>query len=283
VDILVETIREFGAQVSRADVLISGAGLVIFGVWLAKAVFIHDPLSESLPRRNNLHLFTPLIPLSIWFLVAPTVVLAKSKVPAETWQQAAANNFILCGGGLLAIAASVVLGYRHFARRLRGFGLRPGTALKDAGMGFVNLIAISPIVIAAVLGTLLCAKFIVGPEFEMPQHQGLDMIKDFPQWPVRASMIILAVVIAPISEEMVFRGFIQTMLCSHLRRRWMSIMVTSGLFAIVHSDWAHWPALFVLAMCIGYAYEKSGSLLRPIFIHAMFNGTSVAAVLLGGQ
>jgi membrane protease YdiL (CAAX protease family) len=37
--------------------------------------------------------------------------------------------------------------------------------------------------------------------------------------------------------------------------------------------------LFVLGVTMGYAYEKSGSLLRSIFIHAMFNGISIVANL----
>jgi membrane protease YdiL (CAAX protease family) len=33
-------------------------------------------------------------------------------------------------------------------------------------------------------------------------------------------------------------------------------------------------------MGLGYSYEKSGSLLRPIFMHALFNGITIAAALL---
>jgi membrane protease YdiL (CAAX protease family) len=282
-DVLVETIRELGADAGVADIVVIGAGIIVFGVWLSKAVFVADPLAESRPRRNNLRLFTPLIPLSMWFVVAPVVAITIGEVPPRNWQEAAINNFILCAGGLMAIGASVILAHRHLARRLKGFGFRPGTALKDAGMGLVNLVAISPVFVAAFVLTLFLARLVLGPDFKMPQHTGLELIGDYPEWPVRVSMIILAVVIAPVSEEMVFRGFIQTLLRTHSGKPWISIAIASGLFAIVHPDWAHWPALFVLAMCIGYAYEKSGSLLRPIFIHAMFNATSVAAVLLGQQ
>jgi membrane protease YdiL (CAAX protease family) len=33
-------------------------------------------------------------------------------------------------------------------------------------------------------------------------------------------------------------------------------------------------------MCLGLAYEKSGSLLVPMIMHAVFNAISVAAILL---
>jgi membrane protease YdiL (CAAX protease family) len=49
---------------------------------------------------------------------------------------------------------------------------------------------------------------------------------------------------------------------------------------MAHPNREHWPALFVLAMGLGYAYEKSGSLFRPIIMHAIFNGIMIAATLL---
>jgi membrane protease YdiL (CAAX protease family) len=47
----------------------------------------------------------------------------------------------------------------------------------------------------------------------------------------------------------------------------------------MHENPGHWPALFVLGVCLGYSYEKSGSLFRPIFIHLFFNVSSVAIAL----
>jgi membrane protease YdiL (CAAX protease family) len=47
----------------------------------------------------------------------------------------------------------------------------------------------------------------------------------------------------------------------------------------MHEEMSHRPALFVLGVCMGYAYERSGSLWRPIFIHAIFNATNVLAIM----
>jgi membrane protease YdiL (CAAX protease family) len=51
------------------------------------------------------------------------------------------------------------------------------------------------------------------------------------------------------------------------------------MFAVMHADAGHWPALLALSMSMGYSYEKSGSLFRPIFIHSLFNAASIIAVL----
>jgi hypothetical protein len=78
---------------------------------------------------------------------------------------------------------------------------------------------------------------------------------------------------------LLFRGLFQTMIRSYVGRPWPAIAIASILFAVIHQDAEHWPALFVLALGLGYSYEKSGSLLRAIFMHAMFNGISIVAVL----
>jgi len=96
-------------------------------------------------------------------------------------------------------------------------------------------------------------------------------------------MAALAVLVAPLVEELMFRGLFQSMIRSYLGRPWPAIAITSILFAGIHTNAEHWPALFVLALGLGYSYEKSGSLLRPIFMHAMFNGVTIIGVLLDSR
>jgi membrane protease YdiL (CAAX protease family) len=39
------------------------------------------------------------------------------------------------------------------------------------------------------------------------------------------------------------------------------------------------PPLFVLAVCFGYVYERTGKLWAPILMHALFNATSITLAL----
>ena len=77
----------------------------------------------------------------------------------------------------------------------------------------------------------------------------------------------------------IFRGMIQTLVRSYIVRPWPAIFVASLFFVIFHANPEHWFALLALSICLGYTYEKSGSLLRSIFVHALFNGMSVLAAL----
>jgi len=90
-------------------------------------------------------------------------------------------------------------------------------------------------------------------------------------WLWLASLTVLA---APLCEEFIFRGLIQ----GGLRRSlpaWQAITISAAIFAIVHPPASMLP-VFVLGLCTGYAYQRSGSLLAPMLTHAGYN----AAILL---
>jgi membrane protease YdiL (CAAX protease family) len=127
--------------------------------------------------------------------------------------------------------------------------------------------------------TISFGRIIWGPDFNLQQHEELELVAQYAQLPVRVLIVITAVVIVPVFEETLFRGLFQTWLRSLLARPWLAIFMCSGMFAVMHSDTGHWPALLALSMSMGYSYEKSGSLFRPIFIHSLFNAASIIAVL----
>ncbi|HZL33961.1 MAG TPA: CPBP family intramembrane glutamic endopeptidase [Tepidisphaeraceae bacterium] len=59
---------------------------------------------------------------------------------------------------------------------------------------------------------------------------------------------------------------------------WVAIVLTSAIFALVHPLWMS-PLIFVLALGLGYAYERTGSLWTSITIHAVFNGLETVLFL----
>ncbi len=279
---------EFVGFITLTDVILLG-GVILFGGWLLKTSLGRKALADSMPRRNNMPFYLPFIPLFIWFgAVGVAAVIAEELLGPplrgagrdglSEWQETFLRNLIYCIGGLAVIALIVLLARVSFARRLKGFGLNAKTIVKDFFAGAANLLAVWPLVIAMIMLTTLLGKLIRGQDFEMQQHQELELITAHPQLPLRILIIVLAVVIAPVLEEMLFRGLFQSMLRSVAKNAWTAIILISALFALLH-PWTHWPALFALSMCLGYAYEKSGSLLRPIFIHSLFNAITIIATL----
>ena len=274
---------EFAETITATD-FIWLAGLILFACWLLDISLGRKALADSLPRRNSMPPYLPLVPLLLWFGgVAMGVALVQKLTPGlQGWETKFRDHLIMSIGAVVTIAAMMFLAHVHFARGLKGFGLNIRTIVKDFFMAIVNLLATWPIMMAAITMTVFFVKLISGADYELQQHQQLEMIAEYPQLPLRIMIVVLAVIIGPLLEEMLFRGFIQTSIRSFFNIRnsaWPAIAASSVFFALMHADPGHWPALFVLGVCLGYSYEKSGSLFRPIFIHIFFNASSVATAL----
>jgi membrane protease YdiL (CAAX protease family) len=274
---------EFAETITATD-FIWLTGLLLLGCWLLDTSLGRKALADSPPRRNSMPPYLPLVPLMLWFgAVSMVVVLVQQLTPGLLgWQKIFRDHIVMSTGAVVTIATMMFLAHVHFARRLKGFGLNIKTIVKDFFMAIVNLLTVWPLMMAAITMTMFVASLIWGAEYEMQQHQQLEMITEYPQLPLRIMIVVLAVIIGPLLEEMLFRGFIQTTMRSFFNIRnsaWPAIAASSAFFALMHKDPGHWPALFVLGVCLGYSYEKSGSLFRPIFIHIFFNASSVAIAL----
>jgi len=291
---VVEIIRQL--DVGPGDVIVCLPGLLIFTVWLNRTSFGRLALEDSRPRRNSMAAYLPFIPMVIWMGTIAVGVFSKEILLSglSDFESSFIDQLLLCVGAAAGIAAIVVPVRRHFAGRLKGFGLWAKNAPRDLGIAIVNLTAIYPLVAIALLATLFFGKLFGGSEFELAKHDELILLSKQSQISLRVLIVLVATVVTPIFEEMLFRGMFQSMIRSYLSELrfwrvgwgnrqfgWVAIVLSSGLFATVHANAGHWPGLFVLAMCLGYSYEKSGSLLRPIFIHAMFNAISVIFTLVG--
>jgi membrane protease YdiL (CAAX protease family) len=272
--------------------LIFLAGLFLFGLWLLKTSLGRKALTDSRPRRNNMRPYLCLVPLFIWFGPVPLAIQITEVLMADLqdWQRASLNNLIYCVGAIVVMAVIIFLVRASFARRLKGFGLNIRSVHKDFFAAFLNLLSVWPLMMAAIALTMFIGKLFFGPQYQISQHEQLELITAYPRWQLRILVFIVAVVIAPLLEEMIFRGLFQTVIRSFFESRdskletrsrvWLPIFISAGLFSIVHGNVPHWPALFLLGVCLGYAYEKSGSLFRPIFIHAFFNAITIIFVLL---
>jgi membrane protease YdiL (CAAX protease family) len=278
--VIIQNFKELTNYFTIEDVVLL-TGIVFLASWLIRTSLGRNALVNSPPRRNNMPVYMPFIPLFVWLGPASLAAYAANWLAGDLkqWQSDFLDNLVLCAGALLTATLIIFLARATFARRLKGFGLDVKTIHKDILAAFANLLAVWPLVLAMIIITTFFGKLIWGQEFQMQQHYELELISEHSELPLRISIIVLTVLVGPVLEEMLFRGFFQTTIRSFLTKPWLSIVISSFLFATVHQNIEHWPALFALAVCLGYAYEKSGSLFRPIFIHALFNGSTIILTL----
>ncbi|MGA2322865.1 MAG: CPBP family intramembrane glutamic endopeptidase [Sedimentisphaerales bacterium] len=274
-------LEELGGQTTIADLIVCAGGVLVLSVWALKTSLGTKALDNSPSRENNMPPLWALTPFFLWFGTVSVLSFVKEKLLAglPDWQDAIADNLILCIGVIPAIVTSVMIARIAFVRGLKGLGLNPKTIPRDFVAALLNLLAVMPVVLGAIILTTIIGKLLFGDKFQMPQHEELKQIIAYSQWQVRALIVFTAVVVVPFVEELIFRGMIQTMLRSYIVKPWPAIFLASLVFIIFHANPEHWLALFALSLCLGYTYEKSGSLFRSIFVHMLFNGMSVLAAL----
>ena len=274
---------ETAVRVNTADiaiVLICGLGIVFFVLWVfgfAGSV----SLASSPVRRNCVGFFVPIIQIGIWLVMSAVMTsvtdAAGGRSPRWFREFSIFLGVTILETGLIVIF--LIFAWNTFARRLKGFGLNLHTVVRDFPAAAINFITVLPLIFLAILAVDYIGRLFVGPDFQMQTNESLTVILENPQLMLRILMIFFAIVIGPVFEEVLFRGMLQSMIRGYLRRPWLAIVITSVIFATHHPP-MHWPGIFILSAGMGYAYEKSGSLFRPIFIHVFFNAMSVTASLL---
>ncbi len=93
----------------------------------------------------------------------------------------------------------------------------------------------------------------------------------------RVMIIILAVAVAPLAEEFLFRFFLYGVLKRYFGRV-VAIVANAALFGAVHAHLPSFAPLFILGSCFTLAFEWSGSILVPMTMHALFNSLTLTAL-----
>jgi membrane protease YdiL (CAAX protease family) len=92
------------------------------------------------------------------------------------------------------------------------------------------------------------------------------------------TLVILAVVVAPLTEEILFRGYLYPV-AKRFIGRGAAVIFGALIFAVLHHNAQALIPLFVLGVLLTLAYEFTGSIWAPIGIHTLFNGATVAVQL----
>lgn len=169
----------------------------------------------------------------------------------------------------------------------RKIGLLPRKPLRDVRWGLLGWLAAVPMVLATIQVTSIIGE-LCGAHTPELAHDTLKVLVHSKSTVGTVLIVVSAVLVAPVLEEGLFRGVVQSVMVESLGegRRWSVVLIVSLMFAMMHADFqtmANWqalPGLFVLGMTLGWLYERSGSLWPGIVVHMGFNALNVAMALV---
>ena len=103
-----------------------------------------------------------------------------------------------------------------------------------------------------------------------------------PENPISMIILIITIVIlAPVGEELLFRGFLQKFLEDTWGDITKAILISSLFFAAIHFNPYWLIQIYFLGVLLGYIAWKTASVIPAIIFHIVINGSSLLFTHLG--
>jgi len=249
------------------------AGVVLLVV-IARRITRDTPLLAGAPRRANTMREDGVALAAVCYLAGVLLLAGIVQLAGFDPQGQVATLLVGVGAQVGGAIACVLVASRRFEGGGRAFIFGPGAPRLTRHVWLVVVTAFVGVGLCPVIAEVSVAGLTwFDPTYVAPNHATLAALEEngVPLWLV-ISLWFGAACVAPVAEEFFFRGLLQTMLLGTLGSRWRAIVLTSIAFGMVHFPQPHAvPALIFLAIILGYAYERSGTIMVPVAIHALFN------------
>lgn len=251
--------------------------IAFYVVW-RRGFFVLPPDTKALNRTwfQTAKVFVLYIGLQSIVVPAFWVVLAKPNLEEglSSLQQAQLNALAIF------VSTLAVIAYAYWRNMFKPAMETSCCFLRGALVWFLSYPAMMLISQAV---SLAVSHFYSGP---MPEQVAIEHLKSTQDFPFLFYVTLLEIVLlVPIVEEILFRGYLHGWLRS-LMGRWSAIGASSLVFALFHYSSSQKiynfeliAALFILACFLGFLYEKYQNIWAPIGLHALFNGVSVVMIL----
>ena len=188
--------------------------------------------------------------------------------PAES-TQLMVHTLLLDWLGLALVVALLAWRHEHWQN---AFGTSWRSLGRAALLGGLFILATLPFFLFYHLASDLGLRWF-GVEISI-QDVAVVITDDQPL-PMRIYLLGMAAMVAPLFEEIVFRGILLPV-CAKRVGTGLAIILVSLLFALCHRHLPSTVPLFILAVAMSLAYLYTGNLLVPVFMHGFFNAFNLA-------
>lgn len=175
----------------------------------------------------------------------------------------------LLAGGLIYAAVLLVVVLPIWIRRGKGYVARLLGVDKrpNRSIWWLPFLLWTAYMAATIIAAIL-ASYLPWVDSEQAQDVGFDNLTQPLEYLVA---FIALVVIPPVAEELLFRGY----LFGRLRERlgfWATTIAVSVVFGIVHMQWNVGIDVAVLSVFLCYLRERTGTIWASMVLHAIKNG-----------
>jgi len=183
---------------------------------------------------------------------------------------------------LLALFVLLALGRSRFAGGLAGWGLTAAGCPRRLFQAFQGLLVACPVCYGLLELSGLTLRWL---NVQYEQHASIEALRDASAPAgLHAMIVVNALLLAPVVEELFFRGLLIPAPMRWGQSRWGAVVISSILFGLIHYSYLDTiPPLVAFGVLLGYLYVKTGSLTLVILLHAFFNGKTLLWLVLGAN
>jgi len=254
----------------REPILFSLLLLMSGGALLGALWMIASPWPTARLKLRSF-IFVSLVYLGI-VLSALAQKLAGSPTPGSEALQLAITTLSFQGAVLILVGRLVS---EHGLGWAEAFGFR-NHWVRATIVGFMCAFSIIPVVWGLQIGSVHVMT-LLGWDPEVQHAVNIFNLTD--SWSDRAVLGLVALVLAPVSEELIFRGIMYPALKGFGMPRF-AFWSTAAVFALIHFNAATFLSLFAFACLLNVLYEKTGNLLTCMVAHTSFNAINLAMLVV---
>jgi membrane protease YdiL (CAAX protease family) len=249
--------------------LAGGLSLVPVAAYLARRIFPGRHVFFA--RWGFSHV---LMLVGIAFLASPLAWLVAHALPLGTPPILRGLVGSACLLALLGLCV-VVWAWRLDPAGWRGLGLRRGHNLRALGSGCASYVLFLPTLLGVGLSWPWLLERLGGEHGLQPVALGMAQLEGG----ALVIGIVLAVLVQPLLEELLFRAFLQPLLVQNLGDK-LGVGATSVLFAGLHGPEAFLP-IFALSVLLGAVMLRTQRLPAVWALHGAHNAVMVGMLMAG--
>lgn len=253
--------RQKGYDALMRLLIAFSANMMLLGLVLAPLISGHEQ-ETSEKTFGSITWAASLSVFGLWLLASEVIALALRGFALEMMQPI---NLILLSQALSYIVGFALLmpAWNLKARKSGG-----GVDWKLVAGGYIFLLMLLPLI-----EWLLTKLTGVAPNSLLslvPYFRGLSNYQG-------GLLVFIALVVGPVFEELLFRGWLLIGLESSLGST-KALLLSSILFAMAHGNIWALPISFLFSLVVGWCALKTRSLTTSIVLHALWNATTLCWV-----
>lgn len=166
---------------------------------------------------------------------------------------------------LFSVSCTAIFGLWHYSKYAHTVPPRKPKVLHPLSLLGILLLTPAAQFLTSYLINLIAFAFPswLNSYLELMEHTGINEKLTF-------GMLCYSVLLAPLSEELIFRGVTMQQAKKTLPF-WAANLLQAALFGAFHMNLLQGIYAFCLGLLLGYICEKSGSIYPSIFLHFLYN------------